>query len=84
VLALSETAGRLAPWTRRWIDRIIATTPDGRLSFYWAIESADPDQWPVIVSREDDILLDRYEHSTTEHVYRELADVLDRHSEHNL
>jgi hypothetical protein len=59
-------------------------TPDGHLSFYWSVESDDPDHWSVIVGHEDDALLDRYEHSTTEHVYRELADVLDRHSEHNL
>jgi hypothetical protein len=51
-------------------------TPDGVLSFYWAVEGADPDRWPVIVGRETDTLFDRYEHTTAEHVYRELTDAL--------
>jgi hypothetical protein len=59
-------------------------TPDGHLSFYWAVEGDDPDRWPVIVGYEDGASLDRYEHSTTEHVYRELTRVLDKYSEYNL
>ena len=59
-------------------------TPDGHSTFYWAVESDDPDRWPVVVSHEDDPSLDRYERSTAEHVYRELADVLDRHRERSL
>lgn len=61
-----------------------AFTPDGHLSFYWAVEGDDPERWPVIVGHEEDDVLVRYEHSTAEHVYSELTEVLDKYREHNL